>query len=1476
MLKTQRPPRNWARNCLLAIALVQATVGAHAQDPLWSIGNQQVTFPEDILDPITVTDLPTSFDPDLDDAFEYQGQLPQHTQNIQFDDEGKVLFFIIDNNIYNRDGLLIADGADDPDDRNCEVCFLGGEQVHIIPVPGSCTRFYIIGLYYEDFQRDLQDGDPAAYVRVGVLDVTLNSYISAYQDACLEVNGGFVSNRLQDQSEPYVLHWLSDNVVPEANDEYFGMEGVFRQGAIDFTGFTSRVIHGASVRIDDQGRSILVVRVNQGLVLLQTDHDGVWRLDDTVGSSGALWPFDINFSATDTEVTQRGEMALHYNEGNLTVAWSAYYQGPLLDDDGQPLPFLPHQTLVGRWVFQILPATPVTVLSNIQPAGSFGQNPRLYSLDLYPVNAPPPTDVLNDPILRPCVSGLEFSPNGRYLFFVKSPDLAHPSGGPSSCFGYIDMDWTPQDAPLTYHRYFPFAGDGFTRRLVDTQIGMNVAPFGLGPALYMVAQKPDGTYALDAFFDPDNPGPNSYAANVADLETVGSFTHASSPLTEYRYLNRRHGRSSILQLQQEEVCCDRMVLAKDRSGDITTACDLTWVPGDNAFWDTEEAVHVATELRIKQGAHVMASNMTFKFGENAVMVIEPGASFQCTNCLFTNACEDKRWLGIEAQGTDGQHQWGSPRPTYQAMLVLRGSVVEHAEIGVLAGMRPDLNNGGAYVLCSGATVLEPVEGQEDPVEVWKETIFRNCRQGVMMRRHQNFNSTTGLPMRDRSRFDDVRFTVTADYKGGYDFLHHVNLWAVDGIPFTACTFENTLPDGFFADLGSQGLGHGIYSLDAAYSLRSRCTVPWSSTEIPCPENTTKRSTFIGLDHGIHALQGGGIRSFSVDRAQFTNNIAGVYVDGVVGYKVVNSNFAIGGRSVTLTNSDEVPQWQGRHRGIFSTSSYGMIVDDNELWQNGQAASEGIVIGFNRDNNDMVFRNTARDLERGFIGEGICADPDAQGTVGLHFQCNKAQDVLINFWSRRVGTDEQSFAAQTIRQNQGRFSRSADNEFDQEQGREDFKNTNMPQSPLSYYYAPPDVPYRPIYVTTNGVSATSASNNQLVIRPQGNCASRRLPIGTYPGEVKRMELEARMLMEKSAYADQRYLYGQLIDGGSTDEVLEEIMGAWPQDAWELRTYLLGRSPFLSVEALRSAMEKPGFPAAMKAEVCIANPEASKKEGFLKWLEFDCTQPVSPSLIEAIMASWETRTFRAVLESNMADHHGEMTQAAMQLIEYFGLDEEYGHLEEIKAVWQEIRTPAARYAEALALMQAGAYTDARAVVEQITEEHDLKSKEQSERLRMIELVDLLRMAAADGRNDGQLTSTEQAQLGILANGEYDRPGRWAQNILCFHYGTCLPPLTGGSEDEGNKARRPSLVNEAAVETFTLTPNPARNWTSARTSLDLQGAHMLVRDASGRMVLQHQWQDTATEALLDLRGLAPGMYSVELSHSGRTLHVQKLSVE
>ena len=54
------------------------------------------------------------------------------------------------------------------------------------------------------------------------------------------------------------------------------------------------------------------------------------------------------------------------------------------------------------------------------------------------------------------------------------------------------------------------------------------------------------------------------------------------------------------------------------------------------------------------------------------------------------------------------------------------------------------------------------------------------------------------------------------------------------------------------------------------------------------------------------------------------------------------------------------------------------------------------------------------------------------------------------------------------------------------------------------------------------------------------------------------------------------------------------------------------------------------------------------------------------------------------------------------------------------------------------------------------------------------------------------------------------------------------------------------------------------------------MLVRDASGRMVSKQPWQESQGELILDLQGLSPGMYAVELIHSGRILDVKKLTVE
>jgi hypothetical protein len=1411
----------------------------------------------------------------------------QRTQNVQCDENGNVLFFIVDGNVYNGDGLLIADAGSNVDDRACEVCFFAGNEVHVIPVPGSCTRFYVIGLFFRAYGSATR-----LRLRWGVLDMRETSDLPVYADHCVSVKGRFLKRNTELDFEGISLLpngsalWEPLNIEPEQAPAPID-GGYFQDGTIYFSvAEGEQALYASSIQVDQQGRHLLVVRCNKGLVMLQVDGEGIRHLP--YAPTVVRWDYNQLPTTTinDTDQSQRGEIALHLEGNTLKVAITSYW-GP----DPPGLGGVPgHQTRINYWVFQFTAGPVFNITTTIVGPTQPNANPRTYSLDLYPASDPPPLDGAGNPVLRPAVSGLEFSPNGRYIYFVKSPDHAYPnSNGVESNFGYIDTQWQTGD-PGTYYTYLPIDLPAATRKLVDTQMGINVSPTGESwPALYMISADED-TYWLSAFHDPDVPLPGNWDPEVLVLPNVCSFSESNSPLTRFRHVNRRPLGATHVTTMTQAFCCDDMVMARDRSSTITAEnCDLYWEPGNNDFWNTDQPVYIATELRIATGAHVTAQNMEFRFGEGATLIIEPGASLACTNCIFTNACEGTRWNGIEVRGKVWENQFGGTNPPNQGKLVLRASTVENAVTGVFVGMSVPFGGlaAGGVVQATRSWVTEDDE-DGNPVSFWRSTTFRNCRQGVRFLRYQN-HLPNGTAFRNLSSFNDCVFTVDDQYPVAYDFMHHVNLHYVDGIHFGACTFQNTLPDDFF-DItgdhpGSAYLGHGIYSLDAHYSVGGSCNVPWPDGPISCPDNDMRFSHFIGLDHGIHALQGTSAHKFTASRVRFTNNIAGVFARGVIGYKVVDSKFSVGGRNVELTIFPDEVRWAQSHRGLFSTESYGMIVDDNELELDAAAApgrlTEGIVIGYNRDHNDMVFRNTARNLDLGYTGEGVCADQVNKPLIGLHFQCNNNQGNKENIRSRLVSDPEALPQHQIIRTNQGRSARVADNSFDQDPAHMDFVNDGWQYNVIAYHWAPPEVPFRPIYIS-QGVAVTGTSTTGLPnVRPNGNCDNRRLPLIHLRGEVRRDHLVGVINDEKEAYGNNRYLYEQLIDGGNTDEVVQEIMDSWPQDAWDLRAYLLARSPYLSTEVLMAAMDRPTMPAAMKAEVCIANPDATRRDGFMRWLETECLYPLSESLLASIVASWDMRTYRTALESTLAHHHAEMTQAAHLLMDHYITDSTAFPVDSLRAVWEMIRTPAARYAEAMLLMQQGHFTAATAVVQAIPQEHPrLRPGQLTERDRMLGLIAFWEQVAVSGRSDAELDSAEVVQLEALIGGAYDRPATWAQNVLCFHYGRCRTPMTGGDEQAPKSLAQPAVANVVSPVTHTLRvhPNPAVNWAAIDYDLlaEARDAMILVRDVLGRPVEQFTLGGRSSQLVLDTRPLAKGLYTVELLNGGRILQVEKLIVE
>ncbi len=640
-----------------------------------------------------------------------------------------------------------------------------------------------------------------------------------------------------------------------------------------------------------------------------------------------------------------------------------------------------------------------------------------------------------------------------------------------------------------------------------------------------------------------------------------------------------------------------------------------------------------------------------------------------------------------------------------------------------------------------------------------------------------------------------------------------------------------------------------------------------------------------MDHGIHSTGSQPHAWFEAQNNVFKNNICGTYVSGQLGCRIVGNRFVMGLRNVALTDPSEA-NWFGYHRGIFSHQTFKFNIQRNVLERDAAPTAtqptEGIVIGYDENYNDVVRSNRAVNLNRGFVGEGInCSTTGAASIIGLQFKCNENETVNVNIWSRPDASVapllQQTHSIRTL---QGDPSSLADNKLDPwtfgTASTDAFRVTN-PLIPVKYVHRN-SAPYVPTDFSLPNVALLWTVNPA----PANTCPTiGEPPFGIAPQDpaVSALELEN----EKLAYGNVRYQYDQLIDGGNTDEVVGEITGTWPEDFLQLRTYLLSKSPYLSVEALMSAMKKEGFPDAIRAEICIANPEATQKEGFLKWLQEDCEPPLPGYLLESIQASWNTQTYRSTLEAQLAHHHERYSQAAVEWSEHYMLDSTGVPTDSLLRIWQEVRTPSARYAEASIYLERGEYAAARAVVNGMPQEHELKERDAQAQARLLAWVDFLEGVQTIGRvPETDLTETELGALEALIGDEQDQSAVWISNFICFHYERCRVVHSGGEAGEEKSAAHHDSIetkDRSMANSLTLVPNPATSWISiSYETNDATGAgYIEVLDIMGRRAHQQRLSGNKGQVVWDCHAVPAGTYTFRFfSGTGEQLAVERAMVK
>ncbi|MEA3443314.1 MAG: T9SS type A sorting domain-containing protein [Bacteroidota bacterium] len=359
------------------------------------------------------------------------------------------------------------------------------------------------------------------------------------------------------------------------------------------------------------------------------------------------------------------------------------------------------------------------------------------------------------------------------------------------------------------------------------------------------------------------------------------------------------------------------------------------------------------------------------------------------------------------------------------------------------------------------------------------------------------------------------------------------------------------------------------------------------------------------------------------------------------------------------------------------------------------------------------------------------------------------------------------------------------------------------------------------------------------------------------------------------------YLQEIDGGNTPLLLQEIQETWPQEAWDLRNELMEISPFVSQEALLEAAESGVLPDAMLFEICMANPDATQNEEFLRILSEDIPNTLPNYMIEMIRDSWDNETTRTVIENGLAQA-GWKRDFNLSALLFNEKTQDERFVDSIRYYHNQRDNLSDRYLVADSYIEEDDFTTARSIITSIPLDFDLDDRKTDENDNFLSLCDFL-----SNLNDSNLTifdldSIKIAEMEIIAE-ETGWAAAKAHNILCYAYDLCVDcPITTDTTGQPKttyvgKHNMQDVLNQA-YNTLTVKPNPAGNHASFEWELPLleNEAYLRLIDLNGSVIQEHTINAKRGQWLWDTREIINGTYLYELVSGDNKLDVGKLIIQ
>lgn len=855
-----------------------------------------------------------------------------------------------------------------------------------------------------------------------------------------------------------------------------------------------------------------------------------------------------------------------------------------------------------------------------------------------------------------------------------------------------------------------------------------------------------------------------------------------------------------------------------------------------------ESRTVSGNIRVTAG-NKLTVTATLYMAEGASIIVEPNAILEVDGGTLTNSC-GSTWSGIQLIGNNSQNQLPLNHPTHQAKLELKnGALIEYAEEAIAVLETGVWNTFGGLVQAEDATI-------------------RNMRRAV---------SFMSYPHTNYSYFKRCTFENTADPIHSSTPLSMVTLWDNHGASFIGCTFiDNTGLNQYHHDIGN-----GIYSIDASYSVLADCDM--ATPMSPCPSQYVTRTSFTNFNQGIYATGSAGSSTIVVDETDFIDNAMGCRVEGFD-----NVRFT---RNTTLTGN----VWKGDYDaffahmyGFYASQSTGYEIEQNTFEGRKSPVYEvvGVRIVQSGKLANEVYNNTFKENEIGQVFDARNRNP-SNSYEGLQFLCNtnpvsNQKDVEIN--ERASGGS--AAKKDGIRDYQGSNSPdlSAGNIFSTSTQAHIENNTLN----TVYYFYQTTAEEPTVYTAALVVPKTVSTGNECTNRywePGGEGE------GGEEGEGERSAAEDKAERVLASYQEQnkRYqellaTYNQRIDGGSTVELLKEIELSQPSNAGNLRNSLMNIAPYLSEQALWAVANSGALTDEFLLEVIMANPDASRNEGFLNLLEFEISNPLPKEMVEQIHQNWTTETSRTRLEYQLADLNAKLGRSSSQLVHHYSLNRT-NYLSNVKGIYESQGGLGNQYQLVELAVESAGFEQAVKLLNQIAENSLLDEADLAEHKNLEQYVAWRTALAKSGTDYMNVDASKLQELREIAALRTGRSSRLAQNILCFGYGECRgeeSPTTDAQHRTYQEAYNTNLSDALSSLEVELVPNPARDFVTVNVSNLAQGAPMqlTLETMQGQEVLRQIIQSTAQQ--VGIHDLSPGMYIYQVVRGDEVLSTGKLIVQ